>query len=207
LTAALATWLAGAQRGGLAAVLVAAALPTALLLRRGGALWSTPALAPVLGIAGLAGVWPALAGQAARPWHRLALGALGGWWLVLAEAVANERLALGPPHDAGAGTWQATVGRALDDVLLPTLTHGALLLAALWAVAALVLPVMVRGRLFAVDLVAATAWAAALGSATQAVAPGMRGLAAGAVAAGGLAIAARAIRPRPPSEAHSRSAS
>jgi eukaryotic-like serine/threonine-protein kinase len=141
----------------------------------------------------------------ARPWHRLALGALGGWWLVLAEALANDDLALGPPHDAGA--WQATAGRALADVLVPTVTQGALLLAALWALAALVLPVIVRGRLFALDLVAATAWAAALGSATQAVAPGMRGLVAGAVAAGGVAVAARAIRPRPPSEAHSRSAS
>jgi eukaryotic-like serine/threonine-protein kinase len=160
-----------------------------------------------LGIVGLAGAWPALAGQVARPWHRLAIGALGGWWLVLAEALANHRLALGAPGDAGAGAWQATVGRALDGVLVPTVTGGALLLAAVWAVAALVLPVLVRGRLFAVDLLAATAWAAALGSATQAVAPGMRGLVAGAVAAGGLAVAARAIRPRPPSEAHSRSAS
>jgi eukaryotic-like serine/threonine-protein kinase len=207
LAAAIATWLAGAHRGGSAAVVLAAVVPTALLLRRGGPLWSAPALAPVLGIVGLAGAWPALAGQVARPWHRLAIGALGGWWLVLAEALANHRLALGAPGDAGAGAWQATVGRALDGVLVPTVTGGALLLAAVWAVAALVLPVLVRGRLFAVDLLAATAWAAALGSATQAVAPGMRGLVAGAVAAGGLAVAARAIRPRPPSEAHSRSAS
>jgi hypothetical protein len=73
----------------------------------------------------------------------------------------------------------------------------------LWALAALVLPIVVRGRLFALDLVGATAWAAGLGSATQAVAPGMRGLVAGAVAAGGLAVAARASR----GETQSRSAS
>jgi eukaryotic-like serine/threonine-protein kinase len=72
-----------------------------------------------------------------------------------------------------------------------------------WALAALVLPILVRGRLFAVDLVGATAWAAALGSATQAVAPGMRGLVAGAVVAGGVAVAARASR----GETHSRSPS
>jgi hypothetical protein len=207
VAAALAIWLAGAQRGGVAALLVAAAVPTALLLRRSGPLWSTPAFAPVLGIAGLGGAWPALAGQVARPWHRLALGALGGWWLVLAEALVDDRLALGPPHDAAGGTWQPTAARALHDVLVPTVTRGALLLAALWALAALVLPVIVRGRVFAVDLVAATAWAAALGWATQAVAPGMRGLVAGAVAAGSVAVAARAVRPRPPGEAHSRSAS
>ena len=69
-----------------------------------GPLWSAPAIAPVLGLAGLRGAWPALAGQAARPWHRLALGALGAWWLVLAEAVAGERLATGPPRDMGAGS-------------------------------------------------------------------------------------------------------
>jgi hypothetical protein len=208
LAAALAVWLADGQRAGVAALVAAAAVPTALLLRRGGALWSAPAVAPVLGIAGLAGAWPAFAGQVARPWHRLALGALGAWWLVLAEAIANDRLATGPPREATAGAaWQDAASGALHDVLVPTVARGALLLAALWAVAAFVLPIIVRGRVFAIDLVAATAWAAALGSATQAVAPGMRGLVAGAVAAGGLAVAARAIRPRPPSEAQSRSAS
>jgi len=207
LVTALAAWLASEQRSGVAVVVLAAALATAALLRRAGPLWSAPALAPLLGIAGLAGAWPALAGQAARPWHRLALGALGGWWLVLAEALAGERLALGPPAAARGAAWQQTAGQALHDVLQPAVTSGALLVAGLWALAALVLPVIVRGRLFAVDLVAATAWAAAVGSATQAVAPEMRGLVAGAVAAGGLAVAARATRPRPPSEAHARSAS
>jgi hypothetical protein len=205
LALALVAWLAGVHRGGIAALVLAAALPTALLLRRGGALWSAPAVAPLLGVAGLAGAWPALAGQAARPWHRLALGALGGWWLVLAEVLAGDRLAQGPP--AGAGEWQRAAARTVGDVLVPIVTQGALLVAGLWAVAALVMPFLVRGRVFAVDLVGATVWAAALGSATQAVAPDMRGLVAGAVAAGGLAIAARAIRPRPPSEARSRPAS
>jgi len=60
----------------------------------------------------------------------------------------------------------------------------------------------VRGRAFALDLVGATAWAAGLASATQALAEatgghggaGVRGLVAGAVAAGVLAVAARASR-------------
>jgi hypothetical protein len=88
-------------------------------------------------------------------------------------------------------------------------TSGALVLAGLWAAAAVLLPVLVRGRRLAVDIVAATAWAAALGSATQAVAealswqPAMRGLVAGAVVAGGLAVAAAASR----GETHTRSAS
>jgi hypothetical protein len=201
LAVALATWLAADQRPGTAVLVVAAAVPTAALLRRGGPLWSAPAIAPVLGLAGLGGAWPALAGQAARPWHRLALGALGAWWLVLAEAVAGERLATGPPRDMG--DWQRSTQHAWTDVLVPIVTHGALLVAALWALAALALPYVVRGRVFALDLVGATIWAAALGSATQAVAPEMRGLVAGAVAAGGLAVAARASR----GEARSRSPS
>jgi hypothetical protein len=195
LAVALARWVAADQRPG------PAAAPTAALLRRGGPLWSAPAIAPVLGLAGLGGAWPALAGQAARPWHRLALGALGAWWLVLAEAVAGERLATGPPRDMG--DWQRSTQHAWTDVLVPIVTNGALLVAALWALAALALPYVVRGRVFALDLVGATIWAAALGSATQAVAPEMRGLVAGAVAAGGLAVAARASR----GEARSRSPS
>ena len=197
----LVTWLADDARAGSAVLVAAGAVPTVALLRRGGPLWSTPALAPALGVIGLAGAWPAFAGQATRAWHRLALGALGGWWLVLAEAAADERLGSGPPR--GAAGAAGSVSDAYHQVLVPIATNGALLVAGLWAVAAVVLPILVRGRVFAVDLVGATMWAAALGSATQAVAPGMRGLVAGAVAAGGVAVAARASR----GETHSRSPS
>jgi eukaryotic-like serine/threonine-protein kinase len=202
IAVALVAWLAAVQSAGVALLIAAGALPTALLLRRGGALWSAPVIAPALGVAGLAGAWPALAGQALRPWHRAALGALGGWWVALGEALTGDRLASGPPV-AMAGGWESDAGRAFTDAVVPLVSHGTLMLVAVWAVAAFVLPLVVRGRVFALDLVGATAWAAGLGSATQAVAPGMRGLVAGAVAAGGLAVAARASR----GEAHSRSPS
>lgn len=186
MVAALAAWAGGPT----AAVLALAAVPTVVLLRRSGGLWSLPAGAPLLGAIGLAGAWPALAAQAARPWHRAALAALGCWWLMLAEILSGDRLALGAPPDAHlAGTH-----------LLPLATSGVLGLAGLWAAAAVVLPILVRGRTLAADVVAATAWAAGLGSATQAVAgalswqPAMRGVVAGAVVAGGLAVAAAASR-------------
>jgi eukaryotic-like serine/threonine-protein kinase len=191
----LAAWAGGPT----AVVFASAAIPTALLLRRAGGLWSLPAGAPVLGLAGLAGAWPAFAGQAARPWHRAALGALGCWWLALAEVLTGDRLALGAPPNA-----------KLDGShITPLVTSGALALAALWAAAAVLLPVLVRGRRLAADLVGASAWAAALGSGTQAVAetlswqPEMHGLVAGAVVAAGVAVAAAASR----SEAYPRSAS
>jgi eukaryotic-like serine/threonine-protein kinase len=195
MACALAAWVGGPT----ALVLGLAAVPTVVLLRRAGTLWSLPAGAPLLGLAGLAGAWPALAAQVPRPWQRAALGALGGWWLALAEVLTGDRLALGAPP-----------GTALDTTHLdPLLTSGALALAALWAVAALALPVLVRGRVLAADVVGATAWAATLGSATQALAgtlswqPTMRGLVAGAVVAGGLAVAFAASR----GEAYGRSAS
>jgi eukaryotic-like serine/threonine-protein kinase len=198
MAAALAVWAGGAT----AAVIVLAAVPTAVLMRRSGTLWSLPAGAPLLGAAGLAGVWPVLAAQSARPWHRLALGALGCWWLVLAEVLTGAHLALGAPPGAAA---HGAAGLRLD----PLLTSGALALAGLWAVAAVLLPLLVRGRAVAADVVGASAWAAALGSGTQAVAqalawqPSMRGLVAGAVVSGGLAVVLAASR----GDAHGRSGS
>ena len=71
----------------------------------------------------------------------------------------------------------------------------------MWALAALILPWLVRGRYAGADVVAATAWAAGLGSATAAVAEWAgagtpRGLVAGAIAAGVLALAAPRLLPR-----------
>jgi hypothetical protein len=201
---ALVTWLSAEGAAGLAVLVPVAALPVVVLLRRTGHLWSAPAAAPLLGGASLALAWPALAGQAGRLWHRAALGALGVWWLVLTEALLGERLAVGPaPGTAAPATWSDSASDALRDAVAPALSGGVLVLAGIWAAAAAALPLVVRGRAFALDLVGATAWAAGLASATQAVAEamgdsdtsaGVRGLVAGAVAAGVLAVAARASR-------------
>jgi hypothetical protein len=169
-----------------AALGAAAAVVPPLLLPRRGLVWSLPAAAPALGLAGLAGAYPAVAGRVAGAWARAALGAAGLWWLLLAEPLIGRDIALAtPPADAG-------------DVLEALASSGALLLAPVWALAALVLPWLVRGRSLALDIVAAAGWAAALAAGTAAVVSraGLtepRGLAAGAVAAGALAvIAARA---------------
>ena len=161
---------------GLAAAMVGV---VPLLLPRDGLAWSVPAAAPLLGLAGLAGAYPALAGVARRAWTRAALGAAGVWWLLLAEPLLGRDLAL---------------GTAPGDLPDPV----ALILAPVWALAALAMPWLINGRALALDVIGATVWAAALAAATAAVADSAdlaepRGLAAGAVLAGVLAfVAARA---------------
>ena len=159
------------------------------LVRGSGHAWSLPAAAPLLGLATLAGAYPALAGRAGRWWQRAGLGAAGLWCLLLAEPLTGAVLLSG---DEAPRRWGADAGAALDGVLWPPLASGLVLLAGLWALAALLLPWLVRGRYAGVDLVAATAWAAGLGAGTAAIAEWAgatepRGLVAGAIAAGALA--------------------
>jgi hypothetical protein len=170
-----------------AALIAAAAAVPPLLLWRRPLTWSVPAAAPLLGLAGLSGAYPAVAGQFRGPWTRAALGAAGLWWLLLAEPLLARDLALGtPPGDAG------TVFEAIAQ-------SGALLLAPVWAAAALILPWLVAGRPLTVDIVSAAVWAAGLAVASAAVADAAglaepRGLAVGAAVAGALAVMAAQAR-------------
>jgi len=195
-------WLAFASPSlaGVALVVVLAAALVPLLLWRHGRSWSAPAIAPLLGAATLAGAFPALAGQA-RDWRRrFALAALGYWWLSLAEAVAHARLYLGAPASASpVDRWSNAPGVAVTHVVAPLLTSGALALAGVWAVGAVVLPWVVRGRSLTADLLLGGAWAFGLATGASALAaaislPEPRGNAVAAVAAGGLAVALRTLR-------------
>ena len=177
------------DRPGAALLVLAAAGVAAALVRGSGHAWSLPATAPLLGLAALAGAYPAVAGRAGRWWQRAGLGAAGLWWLLLAEPLLGRTLLSGASPPPG---WESDAGRALDGALWPPLASGLAAVAVLWAGAALVLPWIVRGRYAGMDLVAASAWAAGLGSGTAALAEWAgagppRGLAAGAVAAGVLA--------------------
>jgi serine/threonine protein kinase len=161
------------------AVIVAAAIVPVVVLAPGSpTLWSLPAAAPALHALGLAGAYPALAGLA-RGWAtRVALGALGLWWLVLGETIL---------------TAHPTLAGATDP--------GVFALAALWGTAAGVLPLLVRGARAQVDLVAAVAWAVGLSLATPAVAEALSvdapsGTALGAALGAAVVMAARAVAPR-----------
>src|SRR4051794_36125306 len=197
----LLAWLALAGRPGTAVVLAPALVLVPILLPRARATWSLPATAPVLGLAGLSPAACAIAGQASTLPRRAALGALSAVWLVLAEALLDRRLLAGVPEGVPPlGVWERDAEAAVTDVLANVLDVRALALAATFALAAAVLPWLVRGRNVVPDAVAATAWAAGLAAATQAaVAPAeARGLVVGAIVAGALAVVLRAAHPLAP---------
>ena len=201
----LAAWQTAAGRPGAALVALAALVPAlALSGRRSGVGWLSCALTPALGSIGLAAAFPALAGQASRWRERAALGATGFWWLRLAEPLLGARLWLAPAHPTPPhAAWEASVSLSATHVIGPLLTSGVLLGALLWATAATALPWLVRGRSAVRDAIAVTVWAAALTAATPAFDAGLaahtahpypRGLVLGAILAGLVAVAARALR-------------
>jgi hypothetical protein len=200
---ALVVWQVWAGRPGVALLIAVALLPLAALPRRAEPLWLACLLAPALGVAGLAGVFPAVAGQARRWTQRALLGALGYWWLLLAEPLLERRLWLGVHAGTpSSAVWHASLNASAVHVVWPLLGAGALLGALLWACAAAVLPWIVRGRNASVDIVAATMWSAAVVAAEPALDRGLaagaaalpRGAVVGGVLAGVVAVAARALR-------------
>jgi hypothetical protein len=208
LALAAVAWLCATGRAGLAVLLAAAlaplvAIPAEGLPRRVPAVWLACLLAPVLGLAGLAGAYPAIAGQARRGRERFVLGALGYWWLLLAEPLLARRLWLGVPAGVPQhGGWEGSLTGAAGHVVWPLLSSGTALGALLWGVGALVLPWVVRGASAAADVVAATVWAAVLVSAAPALDSGLvagahalpRGAVLGGVLGALIAVGARALR-------------
>ncbi|HTU79451.1 MAG TPA: serine/threonine-protein kinase [Solirubrobacteraceae bacterium] len=208
-TLALVLWQTLAGRPGVALLALAALAPLLILAGerfapRAGAGWLACVLAPALGWIGLAGAFPALAGQASRWRERAALGALGFWWLRLAEPLLGRRLWLREPAGTPARSlWEASVTTSATHVIVPLLGLGVLLGALLWAAAAASLPWLVRGRSAVRDVVAASVWTAAIAAAAPTLDGGLgahagrvdpRGAVLGATIAALLAVAARALR-------------
>jgi hypothetical protein len=206
---AVIVWQAASGRPGVGLLVLAAVLPLLALPRdrrsaAGGLAWPVCAVAPALGLAGLAGAFPAIAGQARRWRERAALGALAYWWLTLAEPLAGSRLWLGVPSGTPArAAWEGSLELSATHVLGPMLNLGVLFGATLWALAAMSLPWLVRGRSAALDAAAAAVWSALVVTATPVLAAGLsahaahpspRGAVLGAVLGAILAVAARAVR-------------
>jgi len=209
LAAIVVCWQAFAGRPGVALLALVALAPLALLPgergeQRLGASWFACALAPLLGLIGLAGAFPAIAGQVSSWRERAALGALGYWWLALAGPLLGHDLWLREPAGVPArAVWEDSLSSAATHVIGPLLALGVLLGALLWAVAAALLPWIVRGRSAVGDHVAVTMWSAAIAAAAPALDAGLSvhgshpvpyGAIFGAVAGGLLAMLARALR-------------
>lgn len=199
LTLVLLWILIGAGDPGTAVLVGALALPLLSPVIASEAI-ALPALAPILGLIGLAPVYPALAGLTRGAAGRAALGAIGYLWLAAWEELGHRTLLLGPSADPPAD-WTGSAGTALTDVIAPLLSGTVLAAAAIWSLAALALPILVRGRAPVLDAVGGLIWAAGLISALRLVAggtspPGL--LFAALVAALVAALAARRQAAGPP---------
>jgi eukaryotic-like serine/threonine-protein kinase len=197
---AAAAWVCGiataqGHSGGAVVVLIAMLLPALLMLRSPTA-WPLAAAAPALGLAGLAGAWPALAARAVMPWRRAALGFAGWIGLLLAAPLAGRALYLPlPSRTPSPGVWIGSPSDTVHRVLAPLLSSGALAPGVVWALGALILPWLVRGRRPALDLVLAVVWAALVvsASAVAVTAAGAGGVAAGAASTATVGAVAAAV--------------
>jgi eukaryotic-like serine/threonine-protein kinase len=204
-----AIWLVFSARPGLALLVLAAAMPLWAMGTRPGAGWLAAALAPLLGVIGLAGAYPALAGQALRWGKRAILGALGYWWLILAQPLLagdsfGGRLWLAsPPGLPPRAVWEGSLQSAAVHVLAPALSAGVLFGAILWAAGAAMLPWVVRGRSALLDTLAAVVWSVALLASAPYLDAGLpatggaqqpRGAVLAAFLGAAIVVAARALR-------------
>jgi hypothetical protein len=200
---ALAASQALAGRPGASLFILAAGAPLLALPRRAGPGWLAAAVAPVLGLAGLAGAFPALSGQRSDWRSRAALSALGFWWLALAEPLSARRLWLGAPSGLPPrAAWESSIGEAAH-AIAQTVTVEMLLGLAVWALASAILPWIVRGRNAALDLAAALVWSVALVASTPALERAAlhhvstqtpHGMLLGALLGCALVVCARAVR-------------
>jgi hypothetical protein len=193
-----------ADRQGTALILAAAAIPIPLLLPRAGLLWSVPILAPLLGTVALGPAFIGIAALAPTPWRRAGLAASGFLWLALAEVLTGHDYLFGIADGTlQRADWQESISAAASDGLGPLLSGPALAPAVVWAAFAVLLPLLVRGRWLALDVLGAGLWAVALTVTLTAMGDMLaattalgepRGAAAGAFLAGVIAVAAAHMR-------------
>jgi eukaryotic-like serine/threonine-protein kinase len=185
-------------RPGLALVLGALTAPAILAAAR--LAWAPlPMLAPMLGALSLAPVYPAVAGSRGAALERGLLAALGWCWLLVGAAALGLGSRLGvidkPPHG-----WSRSTSEAANALLSPLLTPEALLGAIVFALAAVVLGVVLRAGHVAVALLWVLLWSAGLEAALSLVGDGGlsgRPLLIAAAALAAVILEFRRRQPRP----------
>jgi hypothetical protein len=185
--------------GGAAMVLAPSGLVPVLLLPHRPRLWPLAALAPALGAVGLAGAWPAVAARAPGRWQRLALGAIGWLWLLVAGALGGRGLYTGLPHTIPSpALWTVSGNEAARHVVSPLLTSGMIVPALVWGIGALALPGFTATRSPRARLMLAGAWSLVVVLATVtalAVGHAPAGVGLGQAMLGGLIAALLALAP------------
>jgi eukaryotic-like serine/threonine-protein kinase len=159
-----------AGRPGLALVVGALTVPGILVASR--LPWAAiPALAPALAALSAGPIYPVIAGSRGTAVERAVLGAIGWCWLVAAATAAGVGSRLGLAEPAARG-WSRSTATATQQVLGPLADPQALLGAALFGIAAVLLGLVLRARHFAVALLGAVLWAAGLEAGLRAVVDG-----------------------------------
>jgi hypothetical protein len=207
--AGMCLWLATeGDQPGTALVLAAGLAAVPVLLPRAGTYWSLPALAPLLGVAGLAPMFVGLASLATTTARRAGLAAAGFVWVAVAEVLSGRQLLFGTADGTLVrARWEGSGVHALSDALAPLVSTPALAPALVFAAFAVALPLMVRGRWAGMDLLAAGVWAVGLVVALGAMGDLLaatteldraRGAVAGAALGGLVAVTATLLSPPPP---------
>ena len=162
--------IAGIQgHAGEALVIALAALIPVAVSPRGEPLWSLSGGAPLLGVVGLAGAWPAIAARAASVRGRAVLGLVGWIWLALASPMTGSATYVKlPPGSQSLGVWSTSAYEAFHQVLGALVSSGALAAAPVWALAAVVLPPLVARRSLLIDAGRVAVWAGMLVGCTEA---------------------------------------
>jgi hypothetical protein len=150
----------GAGEPGVAALIAVLSAPLLVPLIDPDAI-ALPGAAPILGLLGLGPVYPALAGLTRGAASRALLGGIGYLWIAAWEELSHRTLLLGPVADPPAH-WKGSASTAITDVVVPLFDGSVLAATGIFAAAALVLPVLVRGRTPLLDALGALIWAAGL---------------------------------------------
>jgi hypothetical protein len=151
---------------GIAIAIAALFAPAALLLSHPRE-WLLPALAPILGIAGLAPLFLLVAARHPRPLARAALAGLAWAWTVAFTAVLSRGLGVVDPEPAGA--WTSSGRDAVDALIQPMSGADALATGLIWVGAAILLGFVLDLAGSAMVLVLGLVWSAALVAALGAV--------------------------------------
>jgi eukaryotic-like serine/threonine-protein kinase len=187
-----------AGRPGLALVLGVLSAPAIVVASR--LPWAgVPVLAPLLGAISGACVYPAIVGSRGSVAERATLGALGWCWLVIGGIAVHGVPRLGFVHSAPPG-WSHSTAAASSALLAPLFDPQALLGAATFAVAAVLLGAILRAGHIAVALLGAVLWSAGLEAALRVVAEGRLAGRPALIAAAALAaviVEFRRRRPQP----------